>query len=240
MKLLIAKDYDELSTRAATLVIETVKQRPVAVLGLATGATPLGMYANLVQSYARLEISFTQVRTFNLDDYVGLPRLSPDSFYQYMHRAFFSQTDVRPENIYLLDGTAHNLTDECVNYERYIEEVGGIDLQIVGIGRDGHLGFCEPGTSFESKTFVAKLTESTRQANAGGLQSLDEVPKRAITMVLSTIMSARKILLLANGQAKTDILRQALYGPVTEAVPASILQRHPDCTVILDALAAGE
>ena len=240
MKIIITRDYQEMSERASGLVLDLVKAKPDAVLGLATGNTPLGLYRALATAYAQGKASFAKVKTFNLDDYVGLPRASRDSFWHYMQDNFFSQVDIKPEHIYLLDGTAKNLADEAANYERQILDEGGIDLQILGIGMDGHIGFCEPGASFTSRTGVVNLTRSTREVNAQNLLEIKEVPAQGITMGLGTIMEAQKIILLANGRHKAFILHHALYGPVTEAVPASLLQRHPDCTVIIDAPAAGE
>lgn len=239
MKIMIVKDFDELSLRAADEIIALINAKPEAVLGLATGATPLGVYRRLVSAFHRRQVSFKRTRTFNLDDYVGLPHESPDSYYSYMKENFFSQVDISPEHIYLLDGTAKNLNDECRNYERAIKDAGGIDLQILGIGLDGHIGFCEPGTSFDSRTNEVKLTKTTRQSNQENLLEIKETPMKALTMGIGTIMEAKKILLLASGRHKAPIVNKALYGPVTESVPASVLQHHPNCLVILDAAAAG-
>jgi len=240
MKIITTKDYQELSNKASDLIIKQIKNQPNSVLGLPTGKTPLLMYANLVEAYKNKQISFDQVKTFNLDEYVGMDRNCADSFYVYMRRHFFDLVDVRPENIFLLDGASSNLTDECANYERDIKEVGGIDLMILGIGRDGHIGFCEPGMSFDSRTSVVNLDDSTRQANAGDLIELKETPPQAITMGLATIFKSRQIMLLASGEAKATIIKKALKEPVSEAVPASILQTHPEVVVILDESAGAQ
>lgn len=240
MKIVIARDYEEMSERAAKIIIDLIRRKPNAVLGLATGATPIRLYQLLVQAYQRRELSFEKVTTFNLDDYVGLNKESRDSFYSYMHEKLFSQIDIRPENINLLDGAASNLTDECLNYERLIKAVGGIDLQLLGIGLDGHIGFAEPGSSFDGRTFVVNLTKSTIETNVKGFVELKQSPTQGITMGIGTIMEARQILMLANGLHKAPIIHKAFYGPVTEDVPASVLQRHPDCLIVLDAAAAGE
>lgn len=240
MKIVITKDYNELSERAASLVIEQLEKKPSSVLGLPTGITPLGLYQSLSRYRAQGKVSFAKAKIFNLDDYVNLPHDSLDSFWNYMKENLFSHIDIKEENIYLLDGNAKNLTDEAVNFERDIAQEGGIDLLILGIGMDGHLGFCEPGMSFNARTGVANLTKSTREVNAQNLLEIKQVPAQGITMGLGTIMDARKIILLASGRHKAFIIHQALYGPVKEDIPASILQRHPDCTVLLDAEAAGE
>jgi glucosamine-6-phosphate deaminase len=240
MNKIIVKDAEELSAKAAALIVEQLKSKPASVLALPTGKTPQLMYDQLAAAHELGEVSFAQARIFNLDEYIGLARTSADSFYVYMRRHLFDRVDVRPENIWLLDGAAGNLADECANYERHIKELGGLDLAVLGIGRDGHIGFCEPGTSFESHTFVADLTESTRQANADDLIELKQTPTRAITIGLATIFAARQILLLASGAHKAEIINQALNGPVSEQVPASILQTHPATTVILDEAAAGQ
>ncbi len=240
MQIIITKNFEELSERAAGLIIEQIKKKPDSVLGLPTGHTPLVMYKKLVQAYGAGQVSFAQTKTFNLDEYVGLPRTSPDSFYTYMRQHFFDQVDTRPENIFVLDGAASSLTDECANYERELENLGGMDLAVLGIGQDGHIGFCEPGTSWQSRTMVVTLDKTTLNANVKDLAELACLPKQAITMGLGTIMESRRIILLASGETKRDIIKKALTGEVSEAVPASILQTHPHVTVILDEEAAGE
>jgi glucosamine-6-phosphate deaminase len=238
MKTIVTKNLEELSEQAANLIIEQIKTKPNAVLGLPTGHTPLIMYQKLAQAYETGQVSFAQVKTFNLDEYVGLERTSPDSFYTYMKQHFFDRVDVKQENIFVLDGTAANLTDECANYERELESFGGMDLAVLGIGQDGHIGFCEPGTSWQSRTIVVTLDKTTLNANARDLADLAKMPEQAITMGLGTIMEARQIILLAAGESKRAIVAQSLKGEVSEAVPASILQTHPQVTVILDEAAS--
>ena len=240
MNILIAHDYEDLSAQAAELVVEQIKNNPETVLGLPTGKTPLGLYRRLAEAYRSGRVSFARVKTFNLDDYVGVPRTCQDSFYAYMKKNLFGQVDIKPENIFLLDGTAANLSDECANYERHLDEVGGLDLAILGIGLDGHLAFCEPGTSFYTRTLAVDLAESTRQANAADLLELAETPPRAVTIGLGTLMKSRRLLLLASGAAKAAIVARALHGAISEQVPASILQTHSDVTAILDQAAAGQ
>lgn len=239
MKIIITKDLEELSSQAANLIIEQIRTKPDSVIGLPTGRTPVLMYQKLVQAYQTGQVSFAQVKTFNLDEYVGLSRTSPDSFYTYMRHNFFDQVDVKQENIFVLDGSADNLTDECANYERELESYGGLDLAVLGIGQDGHIGFCEPGTSWQSRTMVITLDKTTLNANAKDLEHLTQMPDKAITMGLATIMEAKQIILLASGFAKREIVVKALKGEPSEAVPASILQTHTELTVILDEAAAG-
>ncbi len=240
MQTIITKNQAEMSAKAAELIIEQVKAKPDSVLALPTGKTPQLVYAKLVEAFQQGRVSFAGVKTFNLDEYVGMCRTCADSFYVYMKQHLYDHVDIRPENIFLLDGAASNLDDECANYERDIKEVGGVDLAILGIGRDGHIGFCEPGMSFDSRTIVVNLDESTRQANADDLVELKEVPAQAITMGLATIFKSRQIILLASGEHKAAIVAKALEGEVSEQVPASILQTHPQTTVILDEAAASQ
>lgn len=239
MEILVVKDYSAVSTLAATLVSRQIKAKPDSVLALPTGRTPEGMYAKLVDFFHANQISFNGIRTFNLDDYVGLPRDHADSYYAYMKKRLFDQVNIRQENIYFLDGDADNLEDECINYERYIDDVGGIDLLILGIGPNGHIGFNEPGSGFTTRTRVVDLKESTKEVNSYLMVELKETPSQALTMGIGTIMKARSIILLANGVEKVEALKQALYGEISEAVPASILQSHHDLTVIMDEAAAG-
>jgi len=238
MKIIIAKDYRSMSARAAWLVIKQIQKKQGSVLGLATGDTPLGLYQNLEAAYKLKKISFKKITTFNLDEYVALAKSNKNSYYQYMQRNLFKHINIDKKNIYLPNGQAKDFKKECKNYEKMIKKAGDIDLQILGIGIDGHIGFNEPGSSFKSGVHAVNLTSSTRQVNADHFKSLKDVPKKAITMGLSTIMQAKKILLLASGKDKADIVAQALKGKITKQVPASILQKHPNLTVILDKPAA--
>jgi len=238
MKLEIVPDYAELSRRAAEIVIAECRKRPQIVLGLATGATPIGMYRQLVQAYQRGRVSFLRATTFNLDEYYPIAPDHPHSFRRFMHQQLFDQVDLAAERIHFLRGTAADVERECSRYEAELEAVGGIDLQVLGIGENGHIGFNEPGTPFHLKTHKVALTEQTMRANARFFGSLADVPRHALTMGICSIMRSRKILLLASGEKKADALAAALLGPVTEAVPASVLQLHPDVTVIADKAAA--
>lgn len=234
MKIVKVKDYDELSELAANMFIERVKKIEKPVVGLATGSTPEKMYANLVKKHQAGEISFANMVTFNLDEYAGLSKDDPASYQYFMHYHLFNGVDIKPENIHIPDGLAADLEKECEQYEKLIQKEGKIDLQVLGLGLNGHIGFNEPGTPFDSRTHVVELEESTRIANSRFFNSLEEVPKKALTMGIGTIMEAKEIIFLVNGEKKADILRKVVHGEVTENVPASILQRHPNITLITD------
>jgi len=238
VKVLIVKNYEELSLETALRIAEAVRSNPDIVLGLATGGTPLGCYRELIRMHREEGLSFSRVTTFNLDEYVGLPPDHPQSYHYYMFHNLFDHVDVRRENVHIPDGMAEDLDEECRRYEEAIKEAGGIDLQLLGIGRNGHIGFNEPGSPFDSRTRVVKLSEQTRKDNARFFNSIDEVPTHAITMGIGTIMEARRIILIASGEAKADAIAKAVKGPKTVDVPASALQDHPDCLFIIDKEAA--
>jgi len=240
MKTIIVKNYQELSVKAAELVIEQVKNKPDSVLGFPTGQTPLGMYERLINACQTKKISFAKVRTFNLDEYVGLGPDDQDSYYSYMYGNLFVHVDIKSSNVHILNGKAGNPEVECASFEKEIERVGGIDLLILGIGSNGHLGFCEPGTSFESMTHLADLSDSTRRDNQAHMIEQTETPKQALTMGIKTMMNAKQIILLANGEHKQDAIDRAMNGPVTEEVPASVLQNHQNVIVIMDQAAKKE
>lgn len=238
MKFIVAQDYADLSRRAAHVIAEQVRAKPDCVLGLATGSTPEGLYAELVAAHRRGELSFAQVSTYNLDEYRGLPSDHPQSYRYFMEHHLFSHVDVRPEATHVPDGANPCAQDACDDYEAAIAAAGGIDLQLLGLGHNGHIGFNEPGDCFTRTTNHVMLTESTIQANSRLFNSVDEVPREAYTMGVGTIMRARRVLVVANGAGKADIVARAFFGPVRPDVPASILQFHPDVTVIVDAEAA--
>ena len=238
MKIIRAKDYYYMSRKAAYIISAQVIMKPNCVLGLATGGTPVGIYKQLVEWYNKDDIDFSEVTTVNLDEYRGLPREHPESYWSFMHRNLFDLVNIRPERINLPDGTNLDAAAECARYDYVIQRVGGIDLQLLGIGHDGHIGFNEPGSAFELGTHCVDLTEETIEANKRFFASKEEVPRQAYTMGIKTIMQARKVLLVANGAGKAEIIKRAFFGPVTPEVPASILQMHPDCTIVLDAEAA--
>ncbi len=210
------------------------------VLGLATGATPLPLYVELIRRHRDEGFSFADVTTFNLDEYLGLPANHPASFRTFMRHNLFEHLDIPPEQVHLPDGTLSDdaLTEHCLAYEEAIREAGGIDLQILGIGRTGHIGFNEPGSPRDSRTRVVHLDERTRRDNAPAFAHPRDVPTRAVTMGCATILEARRIRLLASGSAKAEIVRQAVTGPVTDAISASFLQLHPDAVFLLDREAA--
>lgn len=234
MELIKAKDYREMCQKAADLIIEKVRTVIPLNLGLATGGTPQGIYQLMIEDHNQHGTSYQHVTTFNLDEYVGLPPEHPNSYHYYMNRHLFSHIDIPNEQIHIPDGMAPHTEAECLRYEALLDAAGGIDLQILGIGLNGHIGFNEPGTSFHSRTHVVKLDESTRMANQRYFQSLDAVPTQAITMGIASIMKSKQILLLINGQKKAEILRRLIDEEVNEQLPASILKKHPNVTIIAD------
>ena len=231
---------EDCDQKGALEIVKQIKNKPDTVLGLATGSTPIDMYQNLIKSYRNGEVSFSQVRTYNLDEYVGIPREHPCSYYDFMRENLFKDIDIPAGHISLPDGNAPDLEQECANYEERIAESGGIDLQVLGIGHNGHIGFNEPGTPFESVTQLVDLTQSTIQANARFFENQDQVPRQALSMGIKTIMQARKILLFVKGADKADIIQKALQGSITPEVPASVLQLHPNLYVFVDNAAAAK
>lgn len=233
----IVVSAEEAAVRAAELYRALLRRKPDAVLGLATGSTPLGLYAQLVALYRAGEISFAQATSFNLDEYVDLPPTHDQSYRYFMEKNLFSQIDLPQARIHVPSGL--DVSEAALAaYDEAIEAAGGIDLQLLGLGGNGHIGFNEPGTPFALGTHVVALTERTRRDNARFFASLDEVPTHAATMGVRTVMHARAILLLAFGRAKAEALAAALTGPVTPDMPASVLQLHPDVTVFCDKEAA--
>lgn len=234
MKIIQVKNYQELSKKAAEIIIRKVAENPAITLGLATGRTPEGMYKELVEDYLQNGTSYSGVSTFNLDEYVGLAGDHPNSYRYYMNSMLFHHINIESSNTHVPNGAAVDLVKECENYEELIQERGGIDLQVLGIGRNGHIGFNEPGSSFDSKTHIVKLTASTRQANAKYFSDVSEVPTHAITMGIGTIMRSKEILLLASGPGKKEAVARLLKGEVSNDFPASILNKHPRVTIIAD------
>ncbi|MBY0098345.1 glucosamine-6-phosphate deaminase [Mesobacillus maritimus] len=234
MEILKVKDYEEMSKKACSIMIEKMNSLERPVLGMATGSTPEGLYQQLIRAYQEEKVSFKQVSTFNLDEYVGIERENPNSYHYYMKDKLFGHIDLLPENAHLPNGNAADLDLECWEYENKIRNAGQIDLQVVGLGLNGHIGFNEPGTPFSSRTQVINLAESTRKANARFFASLNEVPTQAITMGIDTIMESKQILLLVSGKKKADPLARLLNGEVSEDFPASILHRHPSVLIIAD------
>jgi len=228
------KDYDAMSRRAASIIAAQVVSRPECVLGLATGSTPVGAYRQLVRWYEQGDLSFAGVRSVNLDEYVGLAPDHDQSYRYFMQANLFDHVDIDPENTNVPDGLAAGPEEECRRYEGVVAKLGYADLQLLGLGRNGHIGFNEPCDHFPVHTHLVDLTESTIEANARFFASADDVPRQALTMGVGTIMRARKILVVASGADKADAVRKAFAGPVTPEVPASILQLHPDVTLVAD------
>ena len=233
-------DYAAMSRRAAHVIAAEVIRRPNCVLGLATGSTPVGTYQQLTAWNQQGDLSFREVRTVNLDEYKGLAPDHPQSYRYFMQENLFNHISIKPENTIVPDGLASDPQAMFEAYEQQIEAWGGVDLQLLGIGHDGHIGFNEPTDHFPKMTHEVELTAMTREANKRFFASLDEVPTAAFTMGIGTVMAARKVLLIATGADKKEILHKSFFGPVTPEVPASILQFHPDVTVICDAAAWGE
>lgn len=234
MKIIEAEDYKDMSRKAANIISAQVILFPRSVLGLATGSTPLGIYRQLIEWYRKGDIDFGETRSVNLDEYCGLSPDNPQSYHFYMRENFFSHINIRPGNTFLPNGQAPDIGAECRRYDRLISDLGGIDLQLLGIGNTGHIGFNEPDESFDKMTHPVALKEKTIQDNSRFFKSIDEVPKFAVTMGIKAIMQAKKILLVISGSRKSEITEKALFGPVTPAVPASILQLHPNVTVVAD------
>lgn len=234
MKIYKAKDYKDMSRKAANIISAQVIMKPNCVLGLATGSTPIGTYDQLVEWYNKGDLDFSEVTTVNLDEYKGLPRTNDQSYYYFMHQHLFDRVNIDPERTNVPNGMEPDAEKECGRYEELIRSLGGVDLQLLGLGHNGHIGFNEPGEAFEKETHCVDLTESTIEANKRFFASADDVPKQAYTMGIKTIMQAKKILIVVNGENKADIVERAFFVPVTPEVPASILQLHNDVTLVGD------
>ena len=234
MRIYREKDYDAMSRRAASIIAAQVMSKPDCVLGLATGSTPVGAYRQLVQWYRQGDLSFKEVRSVNLDEYFGLAPTHDQSYRYFMQDNLFDHVDIVPENTNVPNGLAGDAGMECARYERVVAALGYADLQLLGLGRNGHIGFNEPCAEFPVATHLVDLTESTIEANARFFASAGDVPRQALTMGIGTIMRARKILVVASGADKADAVAKMIQGPVTPAVPASVLQLHPDVTVVCD------
>lgn len=239
MHILITKDYKELSLRAAEVMLAVVKEKPDAVLGLATGTTPLGLYQRLIRDHAENGTDYSRVRTVNLDEYKGLPKSHPQSYAYFMRKNLFDDLQIAPEQTDIENGMAEDEGAECARYDALLEQLPR-DIQLLGLGSNGHIAFNEPSTPFGSRTHVVTLAESTVKDNARLFDDISEVPGKAFTMGISQIMQAKKILILASGSNKAEAVYKMVKGDVTEAVPASVLQLHPDCTLILDKEAAAK
>ena len=240
MEVIIQPNYDQMSKIAAQIVVEVLNAKPNAVLGMATGSTPLGLYKELVRLHQKDQLDFSRVTTFNLDEYVGLPVNHPQSYHYFMHEHFFKHVNIPPQNINIPSGTTSNYPAFCEWYEQRIAQCGGIDLQILGIGSDGHIAFNEPTSSMSSRTRLKTLSKQTIDDNARFFDRREDVPVYAITMGVGTILDARKLILIGSGKAKARAIAQAVEGPVTSMVTASAIQLHRDAVVIVDREAAAE
>ena len=229
-----AKDYKDMSRKAANIISAQVIMKPNCTLGLATGSTPLGIYDQLTEWYKKGDLDFSAVHSVNLDEYRGLPKENDQSYYYFMHKNLFDRVNIRSENTNVPNGMEPDAEKECRRYEKLIADLGGIDLQLLGLGHNGHIGFNEPGEAFEKETHCVDLHERTIEANKRFFESADEVPRQAYTMGIKTIMQAKKILVAVSGEDKAEIVKKAFFGPVTPTVPASILQMHNDVTVVAD------
>ncbi len=234
MKIYKAKDYEELSRKAASIIASQVLMKPDCVLGLATGSTPIGTYRQLIEWYNKGDLDFSSVKSVNLDEYRGLTRDNDQSYYYFMYNNLFKHININMDCTNIPDGTQSDSDKECSRYEDVIKSLGGIDLQLLGLGHNGHIGFNEPDEEFAKTTHCVDLTQSTIEANKRFFASIDEVPKQAYTMGIGTIMKAEKILLVVSGSDKAQILHDVLCGPVTPHVPASVLQLHNDVIVVAD------
>lgn len=235
MKIISAKDYQALSRAAANIISAQVILKPSCVLGLATGSSPVGTYQQLIEWYKKGDLDFSQVRTVNLDEYVGLDKDHDQSYAYFMRTNLFDHINVDPANTNIPDGMAPDEAEECARYDKVIHDLGGIDLQLLGLGPNGHIGFNEPGEAFELETHCVDLTSATIEANKRFFDGNEDlVPKQAYTMGIKTIMQARKVLVVANGLAKAKAVKAVVSGPVTPECPGSILQMHPDCILVAD------
>lgn len=234
MNIRIFENEEDLNATGAGLIASLLQTKPRAVLGLATGSSPVGIYKQLITLYQKGLVSFAQASSFNLDEYVGLPTEHRESYRSFMNEQLFNHIDIDLSHTNVPNGEAVDLEEECANYELRLEDRGPVDLQLLGIGHNGHIGFNEPGTELTGRTHVVGLKEETRKANARFFDSIEEVPAQAITMGVGSILKAKQILLIARGEEKAEIIREAFMGPITTSCPASLLQCHPNVVVLLD------
>ena len=235
MLVIVKENYDEMSKEAAKRVAALIRKKPDAVIGFATGSTPIGLYKELIRMHKEEGLDFSKITTFNLDEYVGLPPEHPESYHYFMWENLFKHVNVDPRSVHIPHGMADDIDAFCEWYEERIKQAGGIDLQILGIGANGHLAFNEPGSSLGSRTRIKTLTEKTRRDNARFFDNdINKVPKYAITMGIGTIMEARELLLLASGENKADAIKATVEGPITAMVPATIVQMHRRAVLIID------
>ncbi|MBI4435840.1 MAG: glucosamine-6-phosphate deaminase [Candidatus Omnitrophica bacterium] len=240
MEVIVKDSYEEMSTLAAQIIADLIRKKPNCVLGLATGSTPVGTYKELIRLHKNEGLDFSKVTTFNLDEYVGLLPDHDQSYRYFMNKNLFKDINIKKQNTNVPNGMADDIPAACEAYERKIKKAGGLDIQLLGIGANGHIAFNEPGSSLGSRTRVKTLDERTRQDNARFFKSLDEVPRYAVTMGIGTIMEARQLILLANKDNKADAIAMTVEGPITAMVPATIVQLHPKATIITDKAAASK
>ena len=238
MRIIVCENYEEVSKKAAQMILSQVTLKPNSVLGLATGSTPIGMYENLVKLNKNGDIDFSEVRTFNLDEYYKLPKENDQSYHYFMYKNLFDHININPENIHIPNGMTADVDAECERYDKLIKEAGGVDIQVLGIGNNAHIGFNEPTINFEKGTHLVELEESTIEANSRFFDNIEDVPKKAITMGVGSIFKSKKIMLIATGENKAEAIYNTVYGKVVPEVPASILQFHSDIVLILDKKAA--
>lgn len=240
MKIIKTKDYEQMSRVTANILSAQVIMKPKCILGLATGSTPIGAYQQLIAWYQKGDIDFSEVTSINLDEYKGLSPENDQSYRDFMNTNLFDHINIKKENTYVPDGLEPDADKACSRYNQIIADLGGIDLQLLGLGNNGHIGFNEPGSAFEKETHCVDLTQSTINANARFFSSLSEVPRQAYTMGIKTIMQAKKIVVAVSGAGKASIVREAFFGPITPQVPASVLQLHNDVTLVGDAAALAQ
>lgn len=240
IQLIKVKDYQELSNVSGKIMLDLVKANPNCTLGLATGSSPIGLYQYLINAYKKGEVSFKNVKTYNLDEYCDLPREHPESYYSFMHTNLFNHIDIKEENVHLPSSVGKDLQANCEAYSKLLD-AATVDMQLLGIGANGHIGFNEPGTPFDSETLIVTLTEKTRKDNARFFDNdINKVPTQAISMGIGTIMKSKKVLLVANGENKADAVKAMIEGPIDTACAASALQNHADVVVVLDKAAASK
>ncbi len=240
MRIIKVRDYQDMSRKAANVLSAQIILKPDSVMGLATGSTPIGLYDKLVEWYEKGDLDFSKIKTVNLDEYVGLPTDNDQSYRYFMDKNLFTRVNIDPANVNIPDGMNKDAVSECERYEQVIEKLGGIDLQLLGIGNNGHIGFNEPEDCFQMKTHIVDLTDSTIEANKRFFADKSLVPRQAYTMGIGTIMKAKKIVMVANGEGKAPIIKKAFSGEITPQVPASVLQLHHDFTLIADEAALSQ
>ena len=234
MRIIETKTYEDMSKQAANIIASVVTLKPDCMLGLATGSSPIGTYEELVKKYEAGELDFSEVTTVNLDEYKGLPKENKQSYYYFMHDNLFDKVNIKPENTHLPDGTNLDSEEEAARYEALVQSLGTVDLQLLGLGRNGHIGFNEPGDSFVEPPHCVDLKESTIVANKRFFESADDVPKQAYSMGIGTIMRAKKILVVVSGEDKAQALKDTICGQISPKGPGTILRLHPDVTIVAD------